>query len=240
MKNKTIRLLSISTVAITLLLVAACKKKFLDQKTVGLLTEVEAGSLKGANQFLIGTYAQLKGIGWEGGISNWVYGSIVGGEANKGSDAGDQAAIIPIQNYTPSPTNGYFNTKWRALYEGVARANGTLRILAKLTTADIADADKTQLTAEARFLRGFYHFEAKKMWNKIPFVDEKISVTESKVPNTADVWPLIMADLDFARNNLAVKPSAIGRINKWGAMAFAAKALLYQGKFAEARTIFTD
>jgi hypothetical protein len=240
MKNKTIRLLSIFTVAITLLLVAACKKKFLDQQTVGLLTETETTSSKGADQFLIGAYAQLKGINWEGGISNWVYGSIVGGEANKGSDAGDQAAIVPIQNYTPSPTNGYFNTKWRSLYEGIARANGTIRILSKLTTADIPDADKNQMMAEARFLRGFYHFEAKKMWNKIPYVDEKIGFFEAKVPNTADVWPLIMADLDFARNNLAVKPSAVGRINKWGAMAFTAKALLYQGKFAEARTIFTD
>jgi hypothetical protein len=109
MKNKTIRILSIFTVAFTLI-IAACKKNFLEQETVGLLTEAETTTLKGANQFLIGTYAMLKGLSWEGGISNWVYGSIVGGEANKGSDAGDQNAIVPIQNYTPSPTNSYFNT----------------------------------------------------------------------------------------------------------------------------------
>src|SRR3954452_15745844 len=126
MKNKIFRNLSIFTLAFALL-VAACKKSFLDQKTVGLLTETEAQSLKGANQFLIGSYAALKGIGWEGGGSNWVYGSIIGGEANKGSDAGDQAAIVPIQNYSPSPTNNYFNIKWLALYEGIARCNGTIR-----------------------------------------------------------------------------------------------------------------
>jgi hypothetical protein len=239
MKNKTIRTLSIFTIAVALV-IAACKKKFLEQQTVGLLTEVEAGNLKGANQFLIGTYAALKGLGWEGGISNWVYGSIVGGEANKGSDAGDQNAIVPIQQYSPSPTNGYFDTKWRALYEGIARANGTIRILNKLTTADISDIDKNQLLAEARFLRGYYHFEAKKMWNKIPYVDETIGVAEAKVGNTEDVWPKIMADLDFARNTLVEKPSAVGRINKWGAIAMAAKAQLYQGKYAEARTLFTD
>jgi hypothetical protein len=173
-------------------------------------------------------------------MSNWVYGSIVGGEANKGSDAGDQAAIVPIQQYNHAATNGYFNVKWRALYEGVSRANGTIRILSKLTTNDISDADKTQMMAEARFLRGFYHFEAKKMWNKIPYVDETIDVTNAKVPNTEDVWPKIMADLDFARNSLVEKPSAVGRINKWGAMAMAAKALMFQGKFAEAKTLFTD
>jgi hypothetical protein len=239
MKNKTIRILSFLLVTLTLVVVA-CKKSFLEQQTVGLLTETEASTFKGATQSLIGAYAGLRGIGWEGGMSNWVYGSIVGGEANKGSDAGDQADIVPIQNYSPNPTNNFFNVKWRALYDGVARSNGTIRILNKLTTADLPDADKNQMLAEARFLRGFYHFEAKKMWNKIPYVDETIGVTEAKVANTADVWPKIMADLDFARNTLVAKPSAIGRINKWGAAAFAAKALLYQGKYAEAKAIFTD
>jgi hypothetical protein len=41
---------------------------------------------------------------------NWVYGSIVG-DANKGSDAGDQADIVPIQNWSPQPTSNYFNAK---------------------------------------------------------------------------------------------------------------------------------
>lgn len=240
MKNKTIRILSIFTVALTLV-VAACKKSFLDQETVGLLTETEATNIKGATQFLIGTYAALKGIGWDGGGSNWVYGSIVGGEANKGSDAGDQNSIVPIQQYIPSATNGYFNTKWRALYEGVARANTTIRILSKLTPADIGDTVKNQMMAEARFLRGFYHFEAKKMWNKVPFVDETvIGLTEAKVGNEEDIWPKIMADFDFASNTLAEKPSARGRINKWGAIAMTAKAQLFQGKYAEALTLFTD
>ena len=239
MKNKIFRNLIIATVAITTV-VAACKKSFLEQETIGLLTEAEAQSLKGANQFLIGSYAALKGIGWEGGTSNWVYGSIVGGEANKGSDAGDQAAIVPIQNYNASPTNNFFDVKWRALYEGIARTNGTIRIANSLSTNDISDADKKQILAEARFLRGFYHFEAKKMWNKIPYVDETIGVAEAKVPNTEDVWPKIMEDLDFARKNLKEVPSAIGRINNWGASAMYAKALLFQGKYAEALPIFTD
>lgn len=223
-----------------ILLLEACNKKFLDQDTTGLLTEQQAQSLKGAQQFLIGSYAALKGIGWEGGGSNWVYGSIVGGEANKGSDAGDQASIVPIQQYVALPTNNYFNVKWQALYEGIARTNATIRILNNLSEDQIPAAVKDQMLGEARFLRGYYHFEAKKMWNNIPYVDETINVSTAKVGNTTDVWPQIMADLDFARTNLAVKPDAIGRINKWGAEAMYAKALLFQGNYAEARPIFAD
>jgi starch-binding outer membrane protein, SusD/RagB family len=239
MINKKIK--GILPFAVTLvMLVIGCGKKFLNQDTTGLLTEEQAQSKKGAQQFLIGSYSALKGSGWEGGGSNWVYGSIVGGEANKGSDAGDQANIVPIQQYAALPTNNFFNIKWSALYEGIARTNSTIRIASNLTTADIADAEKNQILAEARFLRGFYHFEAKKMWNKIPYVDETINATNSKVPNTDDAWPKIMADLDFARANLAVKPDAIGRVNKWAAQVIYAKALMFQGKYAEARTILTD
>ena len=220
----------------------ACKKEFLSQNTTGVLTEEQAQSKKGAQQFLIGTYAALKGVGWEGGASNWVYGSIVGGEANKGSDAGDQANIVPIQQYVSLPTNSFYNIKWGALYEGVSRANTTIRIANKLSSTDITNADKTQIIAEARFLRGFYHLEAKKMWNNIPYIDETVTYKNKnyKVANTTDAWPKIMEDLNFARTNLLVNPGAVGRINKWGAAAFYAKALIFQGKYADARPIFTD
>ncbi|MEJ7739561.1 MAG: RagB/SusD family nutrient uptake outer membrane protein [Chitinophagaceae bacterium] len=239
-KIKISILSALSIVVILTMIIVACNKKFLDQETVGLLTEREAQSTKGARQFLISAYAGLKGIGWEGGGSNWVYGSIVGGEANKGSDAGDQAEIVPIQQFTASATNGYFNVKWRALYEAIARANGTIRIATALTAADITDAQKLQIMAEARFLRGFYHFEAKKMWNKVPWVDESITGENARVPNTDDIWPKIMADLDFAQKNLTASKAEIGRVNKWAAAAFYAKALLFQGKYAEARPILTD
>jgi hypothetical protein len=230
----------LSAVLVTSVIIVACGKKFLEQDTVGILTEAEAQSRKGAQQFLISAYAGLKGIGWEGGGSNWVYGSIVGGEANKGSDAGDQAEIVPIQQFTASPTNGYFNIKWRALYDAVARANGTIRIANALTAADITDEEKNQILAEARFLRGFFHFEAKKMWKNIPFVDETVSFETSKVPNSDDAWPKIMADLDFARKTLTETKTEIGRVNKWAAEAFYAKALMFQQKYAEALPIFTN
>jgi len=217
----------------------ACKSSFLEQKTIGVLTEAEAQSAKGARQFLTSTYSALKGSGWEGGGWNWVYGSITGGEANKGSDAGDQAAIVPIQQFTHDATNSYFNIKWGALYEGIARANGTIRITTKLAESDITAAEKTSILAQARFLRGFYHFEAKKMWNNIPIVDETIIASNSKVPNTTD-WTKIMEDLDFARKNLPATQDLVGRINKWAADAFYAKALLFQGKYAEALPILTN
>lgn len=234
--------LYLTAVVLACIAIAACSKSFLKQDTIGLLGEADARSAKGAQQQLIGAYAAIKGTGWESGSSNWVYGSIIGGEANKGSDAGDQADINPIVQYAALPSNNYFNLKWRAVYEGVARANATIRTADTLTDADITPELKTQILAEARFLRGFYHLEAKKMWNKIPYVDENVTYAAGnyRVSNKEDAWPKIMEDFDFARKNLDAKKSEIGRVNKWAAEAFYAKALLYQGKYAEALPVFTD
>lgn len=99
MFKNNFKILSLLTIIIAVALgIAACNKSFLDQDTTGLLTPTELQSRKGAQQLLTSSYAAIKGIGWEGGGSNWVYGSIIGGEANKGSDAGDQADINPISN----------------------------------------------------------------------------------------------------------------------------------------------
>lgn len=243
LKNKIRLLYAGAAAAILLSGIGACNKAFLDQQTTGLLTETELQSKKGAEQLLIGTYGAIKGIGWEGGSQNWVYGSIVGLEANKGSDAGDQADINPIQQYSALPGNNFFNVKWRAVYEGVARANATIRITTALSDEDISADEKNQILAEARFLRGFYHLEAKKMWNNIPYINENIKYGESTladVGNNTDAWPMIMEDLQFARTTLTPTKVQIGRVNKWAADAFYAKALLFQQKYAEALPILTD
>lgn len=244
MRSLKLKFYSISVVTALLVMIGiACNKSFLDQSTVGLLTETELRSAKGANQLLTGAYAAIKGTGWEGGTQNWVYGSIVGLEANKGSDAGDQADINPIQQFSALPGNFFFDQKWKAVYEGISRSNATIRIATSLTDEQIPADAKEQIIAEARFLRGFYHLEGKKMWNNIPFVDETVKYGETplaSLDNTIDAWPAIMADLDFARNTLTETKDLVGRANKWAAEAMYAKALLYQKNYNDALPVLTD
>src|SRR5690349_20357044 len=102
MQIRTFKNIGLTTLS-AVVLFTACRDKFLEQETIGVLTEAEAQGAKGARQFLISTYSALKGQSWEGGGSNWVYGSISGGDANKGSDAGDQADIVPIQQFSHTP-----------------------------------------------------------------------------------------------------------------------------------------
>lgn len=240
--SKIIKVLCCLIPAMTMV-VFSCSDSFLEQPQKGALGDVQAVSLKGAEQSLIASYAALKGnVGWEGSNTGWVYGSIVGGDAHKGSDAGDQADINPIAVFTAQPTNNYFNIKWRAVYDGVNRTNTTLKILGQLEEGEITEEDRTRITAEARFLRGFYHLEAKKMWNMVPYIDENIDYTldNYKVPNDRDIWPDIEADFKFAYDNLEESGMAAGRANKYAAAGFLAKSYMFQGKYEEAKPLLGE
>ncbi len=229
----------------------SCKDDFLKVAPNGSLSTQVMATTKGVQTLLISAYSMLDGTssvvgGWEAATSNWVYGGICGGDAHKGTDEGDQPDINPIARYEATATNSYFNGKWSSLYEGISRANATLNLLATVVAADggtgtiISAADAKSINAQARVLRGFYHFEAKKMFNNIPYIDEKAAATDpSKVKNDVDAWPMIEADLNAGYTDLPETMDAVGRINKWVAGALLAKAYMYESKFTAALPILT-
>ncbi len=108
-------------------------------------------------------------------------------------------------------------------------------------TKDITADDQKRIAGEARFLRAHYHFEAKKIWNKVPYIDETITYGNGNyhVSNEKDIWPDIENDLKYAVANLAATPynGAVGRATKYTAMALLAKAYMFQKKYAEAKPL---
>jgi starch-binding outer membrane protein, SusD/RagB family len=140
------------------------------------------------------------------------------------------------------PVNTHFRGKWRHLYDGIARSNDVLLVMAN--AKDMTDAEKAQVTAEVRFLRGHYHFEAKKMWNKVPYIDDKtydpMNPGSTKVPNTEDIWAKIEADFKAAYDVLPITQTQKGRATKFAAAAYLAKSYMFQKKFAQARPILDE
>ncbi len=241
MKNKLI-IFSLTTLIASTIILISCKKSFLDRPPQGVYSETQLANKKGVNGMLISTYATLDGRqgSWYEGGSNWVWGSVSGFDALKGSERTDQVDVNPIMKYDFSPNNPIVGQKWNAVWDGVGQANQVLKTLPKAT--DMTDAEKKQVEGEAKFIRGFWHFEGKKMFKNIPYVDEK--VVDFKIPNTSapnvyvNVWPQIEADLKFAYDNLDETKPNKGRVNKWAAGAFLAKAYMFQNKFTEAKALF--
>lgn len=227
----------------------ACKDDFLDKLPAGASNEGVLANRAGVDGLLIGTYALLDGIGGPGGdvwaqsVTNWIWGGVASDDSHKGSEYGDQPQAEQVENYTTIPGMGYIINKWAPLYAGAQRANDVLRILRKVPEGSISAADTMQIAAEARFLRGLYHFEAVKMFGeKVPYVGENISYENGNllVPNDASIYPQIEADIKFAADNLLPSKTELGRVNSWAAKAMLGMVLMYQDKYAEARPILLD
>jgi len=227
-----------------------CNKN-LDQPPIGAVDESTLANKKGVEGLLIGAYSLLDGVGvsfgwWGSTTSNWIFGSIIGSEAYTGGrDENDLPAITQLETFNGSPQNPMVYVKWSVMYAGIQRANEVIRVMRK--ASDISKADQLRIEAEARFLRGFYHFEAMKIFNKIPYVDESITYKAGNfyLPNDTLIWGAIENDFRFASENLPAVMNAVGRANKYAAEAFLAKTLLFQGrnnsgKFTAARPLLED
>ncbi len=236
MKRINIKLIIIGLV---LTLPFSCKEEFLDITPNGSLDANILATRDGVDNLLVGAYSMIDGVssqgfGWESASSNWVFGSIRGMEANKGTDSGDQPDINPIQTYTETPTNPYLAVKWGSVYEGISRCNEALKILAvaeERGTVSAADADSFR--RQARTLRGFYHLEAWRMWEKVVYVDETTDL--ETVTNQEDVRAKILADLE-AGVALPNDMGQVGRFNGTVARVLFAKGLMQMNKdFAKAK-----
>lgn len=227
---------------IFILAVDSCKKSFLQIPVKGALGESELANEAGVQGLLIGAYADLygalptTGAAWENAPDNWIWGNIAGGEAHKGSFGGDQPAINSIETWSINSSNGFLNDRWNALYDGVTRANAVLGMLNKVQ--DISDADRINIAGQARFLRGYYYFELKQMFNMVPWIEE--NTTDFNQPNNTDIWPKIEADFKFAYDSLPSVQSQVGRVNKWAAGAFLGKTYLFEKKYKQAESVFDD
>jgi hypothetical protein len=129
--------------------------------------------------------------------------------------------------------------KWTVCYAGVQRSNDVLRTLQIAT--DIAPDKAAAITAQAKFLRAFYHFELKKLFNNIVYADETVDPTNTNVTNTEDAWPKIEADLTAAIGGLPdTWPGEPGRANVWAAKSLLAKVYMYQQKYSTAYPLLQD
>lgn len=241
MKNFKIKIGAL--LASTAMMVAvSCSDDFLEVPPVGQLAGAQLSTLAGLDASLIAAYSQVNGRANRlGSPSNWVWGSIRGGEANKGTDPGDFSTINPIQRFENNAAGGEMGSKYNVCYEGIARANSVLRLI---TTAgpDVTDADKARISSQAKFLRAHFYFELARDYNQTPYVDETVDYGSGleEVKNDKPLWPFIIADLEYAVANLPATQPQVGRVNVWAAKAYLAKVYMYTKEFSKAKPLFDD
>ena len=247
--------LLVGTAVLTLLTagVYGCKDFLTDaSKPQGTLDQGTLATQAGVEGSLLAAYRTLDcttstNADWGCAASNWVWGNVAADDAFKGSDRGDQPPINDIEGYHWGTANamGYLNTKWRNVYEGIVRANSTLRLLKEVQTSSpgaISADDAKGITGEAVFLRAHYHFEAWRMWGNIPYYREDDDDFRKPNLKAADVPAEIIKDLDEAIADLPATPrnGEKGRATSWTAKAYKGRVLVSSGQFAAAIPVLED
>ena len=234
--------LALGVVALTL---AACGDEFLEPEIPGALTDDVLTSPEGIEGAVVGTYAQLAGV-TSGAVVrlgtsyNYVSGSMRGGDANKGTEAGDFVAMEQVINYTLDPTSALPADKWRSLFEGVNRANAAIRIATASEDPRVDDAFRANMIAQARTLRGHFYFELARHFGNVPYVDETLTSEEARQVPAGDVLPNVEADFAAAVADLPETQGSVGMVNQTAARAYLGKVLLYQERWSEALALFEE
>ena len=245
MKNlKTLFVASFAIFALTV----ACDDEFLTKEPQASLSGPALNNAAGVEGKLISAYSTLSGYGMDGGGTwyystwAWIFGSISSDDALKGTDAGDQPEHSFIETYDFNTFNVHNRDKWRSGYWGAARANDVIQ--SAEAAEDLSATRKAEIIGEAKFIRGWQHFEMQKMYRTPKYVGtENFSLDDldaSKVPNSGKIWAQIEQDFADAAAALPATQGQVGRASKWAAKAYLAKAKIYQSDWSGAEPILMD
>ena len=149
-----------------------------------------------------------------------------------GSDFSDGEPFHRLEKSSGVMTTDWpFSSIWTRFYNYLSRVSLSLDILA---SADQGNATIQQRTAEMKFLRAYGHFQLKRLFKKIPFVN-KPNMTEEDYNNLSNTeytndegWQQIINDLEDAYAVLPATQTEKGRPTKAACAAFLAKVYLYK------------
>ena len=163
------------------------------------------------------------------------------------SPRNSETANVPyrqVDRFVLTSQNIFVENYWRACYRTISLANNVIAQIDVVEDQELAN----KYEAESRFFRAHAYFNLVRLWGGVFIVDQPISGEEAKAvdrSNVQDVYDFLLADLEFASNNLpntATGPD-LGRLTKWAAKTELGKAYLTLGgssNLAKAETVLSE
>lgn len=133
-----------------------------------------------------------------------------------------------VNQYTTqlNPSTGIIEDVWNDMYVGINTCNAVIANAKNLE--EVSKEHKAQRVAETRFLRAHYYFILVQMFGKVHITLEPTQEVETKATRKpiAEVYDVIVKDLEYAIEHLAIKPEDYGRATKPAAEHMLARVLL--------------
>ena len=216
-----------------LLPLTSCSDFLEEQVPQATLTQDEVKKPEYIDNVLISAYAGLLSIeDMNSSFSLWNYDTRSDDAYVGGSNPSDGEPFHILEQHTGVMTTDWpYNDIWLRFYKYLSRISLSLDMLA------VADQENTtiqQRTAEMKFLRAYGHFQLKRLFKNIPFVN-KLNMKEEDYNNLTNTeytndegWQQIINDLEDAYAVLPATQADKGRPTKAACAAFLAKVYLYK------------
>lgn len=144
-----------------------------------------------------------------------------------------------IRNGLADPSLGRFASEWKWGYEGIKTCHKYLENVDRVPKMNASL--KEQRKAEIRFIRAFIYFRLVNFYGNVPFFTSDISLSEATTisrTSKATILKFIHDELDDIVQYLPARNSSFsaenkGRITKGAALAFQARAYLYESNWAK-------
>ena len=137
--------------------------------------------------------------------------------------------------------SGFFENLWGTMYKMIVRCNIYLSDLENVGEDVLPASTKKIYEAEARGLRGYSYYILTTNFSRVPMLmtGETYATSPEKASPESDdeAWATIIEDLEYAASVLDWRPynNVLGHFTKASALAYAAKAHMYRGEFAQAK-----
>jgi len=212
---------------------ASCSDFLEEHVPQGTLSEEQVKSPKNAEAMVVSAYAiftTAEDINSSFSMWNFDVRSDDAYKGGNGTSDGDVFHQLEIQQGVLT-TNWNISDMWERLYKAVSRVNSAIALL---NTCDDSFTMKQQRLAEMKFLRAYAHFQLKRLYKYIPFVEDENLSTEdyytlsNRAYTNDEGWQVIINDLMEAYNTLPAVQADKGRPTKAATAAFLAKVYLYK------------
>ena len=223
MKNTYKLLYSAAVIGCMFLLPASCKKDFLDENLITARNTQDFKTPAGLDGLSIGMYQSLRfHFNYEWAYSTTNYGV---DEFTVGGDRTEQMWNSYDANLNSQ--NGDVGTVWDNMYENINSAN---ILIQNVPLYYGTGGNRDARLGEGYFMRAFDYFKLVKQFGGIPLKTiPSTTIQEEFARNSVkEVYDQIIKDLAQAYALLPVTPAEVGRITRWAAAHFLAKAYLFR------------
>lgn len=197
----------------------------------------------GVDALLTGAYARSRIIAYDHRNYTYLLNEFCT-DVSFETGGGLEAVAAPFIQFTWPVNSGILNGQWNKMYGAIASANTVLAVAADLQ--GLSEQELNAINGEAKFIRASAYYNLYNLFGPTPIIEIPAGATPDEIeeigkgtprPTKEEFYSYVIADLQFAADNLPVEEAPIGRATKGAALGYQMKFYLNDKNWEKAADV---